>query len=135
MGPTSENELLLKVNLFCSNRQCDERPSSKSSIFPNVFQQLLTSGDVGSQISIMFEKIKHFLDQEVQTLTSEILKDKSASVCVMDIYTGDIVSMVSNPTFDSNKFVHGISQKDWQTLIKDKKKFNLYFNIYQYNLV
>ena len=40
----------------------------------------------------------------------------------MDIYTGDIVSLVSNPTFDPNKFVHGISQEDWQALIKDTKK-------------
>ena len=40
----------------------------------------------------------------------------------MDIYTGDIVSMVSSPTFDSNQFVHGISHEDWQSLIKDKKK-------------
>ena len=62
------------------------------------------------------------IDQEVQKFTSELLKDKSGSVCVMDIYTGDIVSMVSSPTFDSNKFVHGISQEDWQVLIKNKKK-------------
>jgi len=62
------------------------------------------------------------IDQEIQKFTSELMKDKSGSVCVMDIYTGDIVSMVSNPTFDSNKFVHGISQEDWQALIKDKKK-------------
>tara|TARA_B100000686_G_C16690801_1_gene917486 strand:+ start:7 stop:1119 length:1113 start_codon:yes stop_codon:yes gene_type:complete len=40
----------------------------------------------------------------------------------MDIFTGDIVAMVSNPTFDPNKFVHGISKKDWENLIKDKKK-------------
>ena len=40
----------------------------------------------------------------------------------MDVYTGDIVTMVSNPTYDSNKFVHGISTEDWQSLIKDKKK-------------
>ena len=40
----------------------------------------------------------------------------------MDIYTGDIVSMVSSPTFDPNKFVHGISQDDWQSLLNDKKK-------------
>ena len=40
----------------------------------------------------------------------------------MDIYTGDIISSVSSPTFDPNKFVHGISQKDWDILIKDKKK-------------
>ena len=62
------------------------------------------------------------IDQEVQKFTSELIKKKSGSVCVMDIYTGDIVSLVSNPTFDPNKFVHGISQEDWQALIKDTKK-------------
>ena len=62
------------------------------------------------------------IDQEVQTLTSELLKEKSGSVCVMDIYTGDIVTLVSSPTFDPNKFVHGINQEDWDDLIKNKKK-------------
>ena len=56
------------------------------------------------------------LDQEVQKFTNELMKDKSGSVCVMDIYTGDIVSMVSSPTFDPNKFVHGISHEDWQRI-------------------
>ena len=49
------------------------------------------------------------LDLDVQKLASELLKNKSGSVCVMDIYRGDIVSMVSSPVFDSNKFVHGIN--------------------------
>ena len=62
------------------------------------------------------------IDYEVQKLASASMKDTSGSVCVMDIFTGDIVCMVSNPTFDSNKFVHGISKGDWQTLIQDKKK-------------
>ena len=62
------------------------------------------------------------LDQEIQEFTTKIIKDKSGSVCVMDIYTGDIVTMVSSPTFNPNKFVHGISSKDWQELIKNKKK-------------
>ena len=62
------------------------------------------------------------LDQEVQKFTSKLIEGVSASVCVMDIYTGDIVSMVSSPTFDPNKFVHGISSEDWQGLIKNKKK-------------
>ena len=68
------------------------------------------------------ESFRTTIDQEVQKFTSELLKDKSGSVCVMDIYTGDIVSMVSSPTYDPNKFVHGISQEEWQTLIKNKKK-------------
>ena len=62
------------------------------------------------------------LDIEVQKFASELLRDKSGSICVMDIYTGDVVAMVSSPTFDANKFVHGIASKDWQDLINNEKK-------------
>ena len=62
------------------------------------------------------------IDQEVQKFSLELVKEKSGAICVMDIYTGDIISLVSCPTFDPNKFVHGISQKEWEILIKDKKK-------------
>ena len=62
------------------------------------------------------------LDIEVQKSASELLKGKSGSICIMDIYTGDLVAMVSSPTFDANKFVHGIASKDWQDLINNEKK-------------
>jgi len=62
------------------------------------------------------------LDINVQKFASELLKDKSGSICVMDIYTGDVIAMVSSPTFDANKFVHGITSKDWQDLINNDKK-------------
>ena len=68
------------------------------------------------------QNIKITIDQEVQKTASELVKDKSGSVCVMDIFTGDVVASISSPTFDSNKFVHGISSKDWQELIKAEKK-------------
>ena len=61
------------------------------------------------------------LDIEVQKFSSKLLKDKSGSICIMDIYTGGIIAMVSSPTFDANKFVHGITSIDWQDLINDEK--------------
>ena len=36
------------------------------------------------------------IDLEVQKFTTGLLEDKAAAVCVMDIYNGDIVSMVSS---------------------------------------
>jgi len=51
------------------------------------------------------------LDLEVQKYTSEVLEDKAASVCVMDIYNGDIITMASSPSYDPNSFVHGIDKK------------------------
>ena len=65
---------------------------------------------------------KTTLDMEIQQYTNEILKDKAASVCVMDIYNGDIVSLVSSPSYDPNAFVHGIEQNYWNKLINDDKK-------------
>ena len=65
---------------------------------------------------------KTTLDIEIQKYANELIADKSGSISVMDIYTGDIVAMVSAPTFDANKFVHGISNNDWQDLINNPRK-------------
>ena len=62
------------------------------------------------------------IDHEVQIHASEALGDKSGSVCVMDIYTGEIICIVSSPTYDANKFVHGISNNDWKELINNTYK-------------
>jgi general secretion pathway protein F len=79
---------------------------SKSSIFPNVFQQLLTSGDVGSQISIMFEKIKHFLDQEVQTRRNVLLTLLQPIVILtMGVFVMLIVLAIMLPLLQMNNLI------------------------------
>tara|TARA_B100001057_G_scaffold48890_1_gene43624 strand:- start:2707 stop:4581 length:1875 start_codon:yes stop_codon:yes gene_type:complete len=62
------------------------------------------------------------IDTEIQKLTNDLLKDKSGSICVMDIYTGAIIAMQSSPSFDPNLFVFGISQDDWQIIRNDPMK-------------
>jgi penicillin-binding protein 2 len=62
------------------------------------------------------------IDLEVQKYTSKILEDLAASVCVMDIYNGDIITMASSPSYDPNSFVHGIDKKYWNELISNDKK-------------
>ena len=65
---------------------------------------------------------KTTLDYEVQKYANTLLKDKAAAVCVMDVYNGDIVSLVSAPSFEPNAFVHGLDKDYWNSLIKDGKK-------------
>jgi penicillin-binding protein 2 len=74
-----------------------------------------TQGSVG-------KNFKTTLDLDVQKFANELIKDKSGSICVMDIYTGDIVAMVSSPTFDPNKFVLGINSKEWKQLLDNPRK-------------
>ena len=68
------------------------------------------------------KSFKTTLDFELQKFSSELLKDKAGSVCVMDIYNGDIVSLVSSPTFEANQFVHGLDKKYWKSLIKNEMR-------------
>ena len=62
------------------------------------------------------------IDLEIQNYTSKLIENLAASVCVMDIYNGDIITMASAPVYDPNVFVHGINNKDWQFLLNHRDK-------------
>jgi len=62
------------------------------------------------------------LDNSVQIFSSKLLENVSGASCVMDIYNGDIISMVSSPSFDPNSFVHGINHNEWNGLLKNRDK-------------
>jgi len=68
------------------------------------------------------ETIKLTIDTKIQELTNGLLKEKSGSICVMDIYTGAIIAMHSSPSFDPNSFVFGISQDEWQLIRNNPMK-------------
>ena len=68
------------------------------------------------------KNIRLTIDLEVQKLANELLKDKAGSICVMDIYSGEIIAMHSGPSFDPNLFVFGISKDEWQLIRNDPMK-------------
>jgi penicillin-binding protein 2 len=68
------------------------------------------------------KNIKLTLDTEVQKFLNELLAEKSGSISVMDIYTGEIIAMHSSPSFDPNLFLYGISTKDWKQIREDPLK-------------
>ena len=66
--------------------------------------------------------VKLTIDTKVQQLAGELLKEKSGSICVMDIYTGSIIAMQSSPSFDPNLFVFGITKDDWELIRNNPMK-------------
>ncbi|MDC3008258.1 penicillin-binding protein 2 [Candidatus Pelagibacter sp.] len=66
--------------------------------------------------------LKLTVDTEIQKLANELLKDKAGSICVMDIFTGEVIAMHSSPSFNPNLFVFGISQDNWQLIRNDPMK-------------
>ena len=68
------------------------------------------------------QTLKLTVDTEIQKLANVLLKDKAGSICVMDIFTGEVIAMHSSPSFNPNLFVFGISQDNWQIIRNDPMK-------------
>ena len=62
------------------------------------------------------------IDAELQMMVMDRLGEESGSVVVMDVHTGDIISMVSTPGFDPNSFNLGIDHNEWKELLGDPRK-------------
>jgi penicillin-binding protein 2 len=74
-----------------------------------ISQLAFQNGDKGKTIKLT-------IDTEVQKFVNQLLEEKAGSICVMDIFTGEVVAMHSSPSFDPNVFVFGISQDEWQLI-------------------
>ena len=56
-----------------------------------------------------------------KSLYNQFQNDKSASVA-MNPKTGEVLALVSTPTFSSNDFILGMSTSQWNALNDDKNK-------------
>ena len=68
------------------------------------------------------KNLKLTIDARLQCYTQARLGEKSASAIVMDCHTGELLALTSSPSYDPNKFVQGISHKDYNALLEDKRK-------------
>lgn len=59
------------------------------------------------------------VDASLQKIAWEEMKDKAGAVAVIDPRNGDVLAMVSTPSFDPNLFNGGISIDDWEELSTD----------------
>ena len=82
---------------------------AQSNIFPEVFLQLISSGDMGSQVSEMFEKTKDFLDQEVDTRRGVLLTLLQPIVILtMGVFVMLIVLSIMLPLLQMNNLIFTI---------------------------
>lgn len=57
------------------------------------------------------------LDLELQLEAQRIIDGMRGAVVVTDIKTGGVLALYSNPSYDPNLFVHGISSKNYSALL------------------
>lgn len=62
------------------------------------------------------------IDLNLQRKSHELLKNYKGSLIMTDISNNEVLAYQSNPTFDPNLFVNGISFADWDKLNMDPSK-------------
>lgn len=59
------------------------------------------------------------LDQNLQVLATKLLQNKKGAVVALDPKTGGILAFVSQPSYNPNQFINGISSDNWQQLLNN----------------
>ena len=62
------------------------------------------------------------IDQSLQLRGEQLLTGQAGAAVAVDPNTGQILAMVSSPSFDQNAFISGLSHDAWNALVSDPKR-------------
>ena len=66
--------------------------------------------------------IKLTIDSNLQKELYEQFKDDKSCSVAMNQYTGEVLALVSTPSYDNNDFIRGMSSEKWNALNEDENK-------------
>ena len=61
------------------------------------------------------------IDFDLQKKSQELLAGREGAIVMLDPRNGEILAMVSSPSYDPNKFVRRFNKKEWEKLVRDVK--------------
>lgn len=79
-------------------------------------------GRLGETEAIPGKPLKLTVDIDLQIAAEQALEGKNGAILAMDPRTGEILAMVSGPTFDPNDFAVRVSRDEWNKLVTDPDK-------------
>jgi penicillin-binding protein 2 len=77
-------------------------------------------GLLGETEAVPGKQLKLTVDIDLQIAAEEALEGKNGAIVAMDPRTGEILAMVSRPTFDPNDFAVRVSRDQWSKLVTDE---------------
>jgi penicillin-binding protein 2 len=79
-------------------------------------------GRLGETEAVPGKPLKLTVDIDLQIAAEQALEGKNGAIVAMDPRTGEILAMVSGPTFDPNDFAVHVSRDEWNKLVTDPDK-------------
>ena len=79
-------------------------------------------GDLAKVNPINGKDLTFSFSSKIQNFAYHLCKGLKASVVLMDINTGEILTMISTPSFDINLLSKKVDTETWNSLINDPKK-------------
>jgi penicillin-binding protein 2 len=79
-------------------------------------------GRLGETPAVPGKQLKLTVDIDLQIAAEEALEGKNGAIVAMNPRNGEILAMVSRPTFDPNDFSVHISREEWNKLVDDPDK-------------
>jgi penicillin-binding protein 2 len=76
-------------------------------------------GILGTQHSVPGQDLRLTIDNDLQRAAELALGDREGAIVAMDPRNGEILAMVSRPSFDPNAFAVKIDRAEWNKLITD----------------
>jgi penicillin-binding protein 2 len=62
------------------------------------------------------------IDSQIQALAEGLIKDYEGAIVVMNPHSGEILALVSSPSFDPNSFSRKVERESWVEYISDPRK-------------
>lgn len=82
----------------------------------------LTVRELSREESIPGKNLTLAIDKRLQEFAGKRLEGQIGSVVILDVTTGEVVTMVSTPGFDPNEVTYGLSSGKWRDLMGDIEK-------------
>jgi len=76
-------------------------------------------GQLGQQDPVPGKDLKLSIDLDVQMAAEKALEGKTGAIVAMDPHTGEILAMVSRPTYDPNQFAVRLTKEYWNKILND----------------
>ena len=76
-------------------------------------------GHLGQELAVPGKDLKITIDLDLQMVAEKAMEGKNGALVAMDPHTGEILAMVSRPTYDPNQFSVRLTRSYWNQVITD----------------